>query len=114
MRQRHGLWQAVYAVLGRDVGRPERRSDQRVRGRRVDDAAPATFLHAGHGGADAVERRRQVDRDDGFPFFGREFLDRRYELYTGIVDETIDRDTRIFAERSHFVTLGEPRPRATR
>ena len=39
--QRHRLGQPGDAVLGGDVGRLERRGDQRVGARRVDDAAPA-------------------------------------------------------------------------
>ena len=57
----------------------------------VDDAAPAALLHAGHGGADAMEGRRQVDGDDLVPLLDREFLDRRHELDAGVVDEHVDR-----------------------
>ena len=54
--QRHGLGEAGDAVLGRHIGRLERRGDQRMRRGGVDDAAPAALLHAGHRGANAVKR----------------------------------------------------------
>jgi uncharacterized membrane protein YfcA len=55
--QRHRFCQSGDAVLGRDIGRLERRSHQRMRGSGVDDAAPAALLHAGHGGTDGMKCR---------------------------------------------------------
>ncbi len=104
--QRHRLGQAGDAVLGRDIGRLERRGHQRMRRGRVDDAAPAALLHAGHGGANAMKRRRQIDRDDRVPFLDRKLLDRRDELDAGIVDENVDRAEGLLAERDHFGDLG--------
>ena len=104
--KRNGLGQAGDAVLGGDISRFERRRDQRMRRRRIDDAAPALFLHQRHGGADAVKCRRQIDRDDRIPFLDRKILDRRDELDAGIVDENIDRAERAFTERDHRRDLG--------
>src|SRR5229473_7353418 len=53
--QRHGLGETGDAMLGRHIGRLERRGHQRMRRGGIDDAAPAPLLHAGHGGADAVK-----------------------------------------------------------
>ena len=77
-------------MLGRHVGRLERRGDERVGRGGVDDAAPFLRLHARNGGADGVEGRRQVDRDDHVPLLRREILDRRDELDAGVVDENVD------------------------
>ena len=77
-----------------------------MRGSRVDDAAPATLLHAGYRSADAIKCRREIDRDDRLPFVGRELLDRRHELDAGIVDEHVDRAEVFFAKRDHLRDLG--------
>ena len=47
-------------------------------------------FHAGHHRADGMERRRQVDANDGVPLLDRELLDRRDVLDAGIVDEDVD------------------------
>ena len=74
--ERHRLGQADEAVLGGDVGDLLGVATSAVRRGDVDDAAPFALLHAGHRGADGVERRRQVDGDDRVPFLDREILDR--------------------------------------
>ena len=89
--ERDRLGEAHDAVFGRDVGRLERRGDQPVRGRDVDDAAPAGLRHQRDGRGGRVERRGQVDGNDRIPFLGRKFLDRRDMLDAGIVDEDVDR-----------------------
>ena len=48
------------------------------------------LFHLRHGGGNAVERRRQVDRQDRIPFGGRELLHRRGELDAGIVDQDVE------------------------
>ena len=88
--ERHRLGEAEDAVLGRDVGRLERRGDQPVRRGDVDDAAPLARLHAGHDGAGRMECRGQIDGDDRVPFGRRERLDRLDVLDAGIVDEHVD------------------------
>src|SRR6185369_6100684 len=56
----------------------------------VDNTAPTLFPHLRHSGGDAMEGRRQVDREDRIPLLGGKVLDRGSELNTGIVDENID------------------------
>ena len=84
------LGQADQPVLGRDIGGLVRRSDEAVRGGDVDDPSPALLFHLRHRGGDAVERGRQIDRQDCVPLGGREFLHRRGELDAGIVDEDVE------------------------
>ena len=77
-----------------------------MRRRGVDDAAPLARLHAGHRGADGVERRRQVDGDDRVPLLDREFLDRRDVLDAGIVDQDVARAELLFGRLDHRGDLG--------
>ena len=77
-----------------------------MRGRRIDDAAPFARLHARHGGADGMKRRRQIDRDDLVPFLDREFLDRRDVLNAGIVDEDVERAESLLGRVDHVGNFG--------
>ena len=47
-------------------------------------------LHLRHRRCDAVERRRQVDRQDCVPLGGRKLIHRRGELDAGIVHEDVE------------------------
>ena len=98
---RHHLGQADKAVLGRDIGGLLAAGDQAVRRGDVDDAAPFALLHAGHRGADGVERRREVDRDDRVPFLDREILDIGDMLDAGIVHQDVDRAEALFRRLDH-------------
>ncbi len=71
----------------------------------VDDPAPLARLHAGQRGADRMEGRAHVDRDDLVPLLDREFLDRRDELDAGIVDEDVDRAELALGIRDHLGDL---------
>ncbi len=88
--ERHGLGEPQNAMLGRDVGRLEGRGDERVRRGDVDDAAPTAGLHLRHHGADGVERRRQIDGENGVPLGDGERLDGLDVLDAGVVDQHID------------------------
>ena len=88
--ERDRLGEARDAMLGGDIGRLERRGDQRVGRGGVDDASPLLGLHAGRRRLDRVERGREVDGDDGVPLIGRKLLDRRDELDAGVVDQDVD------------------------
>ena len=55
----------------------------------IDNAPPFARLHAGNRRADGVEGGGAVNGDNRIPFFGREILNWRNELNTGIVDENI-------------------------
>jgi hypothetical protein len=89
--QGDGFGQASDTVFRRYVSGFERRSDKRVRGGGRDDTAPFLRLHARYGGADRMEGGGKIDRNDRVPFLDRKVLDRRDELYAGVVDENIDR-----------------------
>ena len=104
--ERHRLGQAGDAVLGRDVGRLERRGHEGMGRGRVDDAAPAARLHARHGGADGVEGGGQIDGDDLVPLLDRELLDRRDVLDAGIVDEDVDGAERLLGLRASWRRSG--------
>jgi len=87
--QRHRLGQADDAVLGGHVSRLLRGRHQPVRRRDVDDAPPVLALHARHREPRGMERRRQVDGDDGVPALGREVFYVGHVLDAGIVDEDV-------------------------
>src|SRR6266850_4700340 len=55
--ERHGLGESDQTVLGGDIRRFERGSNQSVSGGHVDDAAPALAFHSGKRGADGMKRR---------------------------------------------------------
>ena len=100
--QRHRLGETHDAVLGRDVGRLEGGSDQRMRRGRGDDTAPAAPLHAGHGCTDRVEGGGQVDRNDRIPLVDRKLLDWGDVLDAGIVDEDIHAAEGLLPEPDQF------------
>ncbi len=84
-----GLGQAHDAVLGRDIGRLERRGDQTVSRSDVDDPSAALLLHDRHGRLGGVEGRRQIDGDDQVPLVVREILDRGHVLDAGVIDQDV-------------------------
>ena len=53
-------------------------------------SGPICVLHAGHRRADGVERRRQIDGDNGIPLLRWEGLDRLHVLNACIVDQDVD------------------------
>ena len=59
--ERDGLGQPDQPVLGGDIGRFERRGDERVRRRGGDDPPPFLAAHHRHRMADRVEGRGQVE-----------------------------------------------------
>ena len=89
--ERRHLGEADDAVLGRDIGRLERRGDEAVRRGDVDDAAPLARPHRR-----AAPARVVWNADDRLMariashFADRELLDRRHELDAGVVDEDVD------------------------
>ena len=72
----------------------------------ADDAAPFLRLHARNRGAHRVERRREIDGDDGVPLVGRKVLDRRDMLDAGVVDEDVHRSHLGFGVGDHRLDLG--------
>lgn len=62
-----------------------------MRGGDVDDAAEFARLHSGEDGLGRVERRREIDGDDGVPLLVRKIFDRGHMLDAGIVDEDVHR-----------------------
>src|SRR5262249_28514946 len=64
--------------------------------------APAFRLHIWHNQSRGVERSSEIDGDNRIPLFGREFLDRRDILDTGIVYEDIDLAELVFGGVDHI------------
>ena len=87
--ERHRLGEAEHAVLGRDIGRLERRGDQPVGRGDIDDPSPSPFLHSRQRRADHMEGAGEIDGDDGVPLVDGEFVHRRHMLNARIVDDDV-------------------------
>ena len=88
--QRGDLGQADDAVLGRDIGRLERRRDEPVCRSDVDDAAELVLAHRRQRRARGMERRRKIDGQDRVPLLDRKLLERRDVLDAGVVHQNIE------------------------
>ena len=62
-----------------------------MRGSDVDHSTPLLRLHLRQCQSHRVKRGGEIDRDDGVPLVDGKFVDRCYELDTGVVDQDIDR-----------------------
>ena len=108
----HRLGQTGDAMLGCDIGGFKRRSDQGMGGGGVDDPTPFARLHPRQSRVNRVERRREIDRNDGLPLFRRKILDWRNELNPGVIDEKVDGAEGFFRLLDHtgdFGALGHVR-----
>ncbi len=77
-------------MLGRHIGRFERRGDQPVRRGNIDDPPPFAFFHAGYHRFGGIKGRRQVQRQNRLPFLVWEILNGRDKLNSCVVDQHIN------------------------
>lgn len=88
--QGRGAGEAEEAVLGGDVAGLEGRGDEGVDGADVDDAAPFLLFHRRPAVAGEEERGGEHEGEHALPLVLGKFLDRRYVLVAGVVDEDVD------------------------
>ena len=100
--KRRNLGQADDAVLRGDIGRLERRCDQPVCGRDIDNSPKLVLAHRRQRRPHRMKRRRQVDRQDRVPFLDRKMLERSDMLDAGIVDQDIEPPVTGDGSRDHL------------